>query len=159
MSVVESLIEEVPEKIEVRSYQVNLIVGSIQRKLLEWFPVCSERFDNWSDRMKLVLLTIKVKFFILWGKNLRFAYRVLDLDHLPFQTQLQCFILFQSVADCFIIKSWYLLLKLNGDIWRLWHSPIERRFFYLYLVIIVLFLVKQWVNWRRGMTHFQQIPS
>jgi hypothetical protein len=35
MSVVESLIKEVPEKIEVRSYQVDLIVGSIERKLLK----------------------------------------------------------------------------------------------------------------------------
>lgn len=65
MTSLESFESEIPEQVEVRVDLINLVIRSVQRKLLKTLSIGSKRFHDRSNIVQLEKLTVKVEFRVI----------------------------------------------------------------------------------------------
>ena len=65
MTSLESFESEIPEQVEVRVDLINLVIRSVQRKLLKTLSIGSKRFNDRSTIVQLEKLTVKVEFRVI----------------------------------------------------------------------------------------------
>ena len=109
MTSLESFESEIPEQVEVRVDLINLVIRSVQRKLLKTLSIGSKRFNDRSNIVQLEKLTVKVEFRVILKYALLlyhwwFAYLCLDAQYLLGNMRSKIMISFKPLKSCLILK-------------------------------------------------------